>query len=100
MASNDNGKCKMGEEAESSTARKRLRLYDDDGGNDDCSDSPEEEMEEETQEEVSSEESSMNQLDTSEEKLLVKRDCGIIFGDDGDTTLQSSEPRNPKTPSS
>jgi hypothetical protein len=32
MASNDNGKRKLEEEAESSMARKRLRLSDDDTG--------------------------------------------------------------------
>jgi hypothetical protein len=50
MASNDDGKCKMEEEVESSTVRKRLRLSDDDNGS---SDSPEEETEEEEKEEVS-----------------------------------------------
>jgi hypothetical protein len=35
MASNDNGKRKMEEEVESSMVRKRLRLFDDDGGNND-----------------------------------------------------------------
>jgi hypothetical protein len=65
MASNDNnGKHKLEKEAESSMARKRLRLSDDNSGDDDSSDSSEEE--------VSSEESSMK-LDTSEEKLLAKR---------------------------
>jgi hypothetical protein len=92
MASNDNNKRKLEEEAESSTVRKRLRLSDDDSGDDDSSDSPEEE--------VSSKESSMNQLDTSEEKLLAKRSHGIIFGDDGNTTSPSSEPHTPKLPSS
>jgi hypothetical protein len=63
MASNDNnGNHKLEKEAESSMARKRLRLSDDNGGDDDSSDSSE----------VSSEESSMK-LDTSEEKLLAKR---------------------------
>jgi hypothetical protein len=66
MASNDNNdNCKLDEEAESSVERKRLWLSDDD---DNSSDSPEEE----TEEGVSSDESSMNQLDTSEEKLLAK----------------------------
>jgi hypothetical protein len=48
MASHDSsGKRKLEEEAESSMARKRLRLSDDDAGDDDSSDSPEEETEEE-----------------------------------------------------
>jgi hypothetical protein len=42
----------------------------------------------------------MNQLDTSEEKLLAKHDHGIIFGDDGNTSSPSSEPRTPKMLSS
>jgi hypothetical protein len=48
-------------------------------------------------EEVSLEESSMNQVDTSDEKLLAKRSLNIIFGIDGDTTLSSSKPRTPTT---
>jgi hypothetical protein len=88
MASNDNNnKRKLEEEVESSTARKRFCLFDDDDGDDDFSDSSKEETEEE--EEVSSTESSMNQLDTSKEKLLAKRDHGLVFGDDGDTTSPS-----------
>jgi hypothetical protein len=90
IASNDNGKRKLEEEAESSTARKRLQLSDDDDSDDDSSDS----LKKETEEEVSSEKSSMK-LDTSKEKLLVKRDRGMIFSDDGDTTLPSSEPHTP-----
>jgi hypothetical protein len=43
-------------------------------------------------EEVSSKESSMNQLDTSDEKLLTKRGHGMVFSDDGDTNAQSSKP--------
>jgi hypothetical protein len=39
MASNDNDKRKMEEEAEFSMTRKRLRYINDDGGNDDSSDS-------------------------------------------------------------
>jgi hypothetical protein len=39
MVSNDNGKRKLEEEAESTMARKRLRLFDDDIGNDDSSNS-------------------------------------------------------------
>jgi hypothetical protein len=93
MASNDNGKGKLEEEAKSLTVRKWLRLSDDDGSDDDSSDSPEEETDEE---EASSEESSMNQLDTSEEKLLVKCRHGIIFGECGDTTSPLSEPHTPK----
>jgi hypothetical protein len=66
MASNDdnNDKCKIEEEAESSMTRKRLQPSYDDNGGDDSSDSPEEE-------EVSSEETLMNQLNTSEEKLFA-----------------------------
>jgi hypothetical protein len=45
--------------------------------------------EEETEEEVSSEET-LKQLDTSEEKLFAKCSHGMIFSDDGDTTLPSS----------
>jgi hypothetical protein len=88
MASNNSGKCKLEEEAESSMVRKMLRLSAavDDG---DDSDSPEEEMEEE----VSLEETSMNRLDTSEEKLFAKSDRGMIFSDNDDTTSSSSEPR-------
>jgi hypothetical protein len=84
-------KRKMEEAAESSTARKRLWLSDDDGGDADFSDSPEVE---ETEEEVedSSEETWMNQLDTSEEKLYAWRACGILFSDDGNTPSMSSEP--------
>jgi hypothetical protein len=89
MASNDNDKCKLEEDAESLTARKRLRLFNDDADANDSSDSPEEE--------VSSEETSMNQLDTSEEKLFAKRGHGMIFCDDGNTTLPSSEPRTPES---
>jgi hypothetical protein len=105
MGSNDNDKRKLEDEAEFSMASKRLQLFDDNGGDDDSSDSSseetenEEEGEEETLEEVSSEGSSMNQLDTSEEKLLAKCGRGIIFSDDGDTTSLSSEPRTPETPS-
>jgi hypothetical protein len=88
MTSNNSGKCKLEEEAESSMARKMLRLSAavDDG---DDSDSPEEEMEEE----VSLEETSMNRLDTSEEKLFAKSGRGMIFSDNDDTTSSSSEPR-------
>jgi hypothetical protein len=83
MASNDDDKHKMEEEAESSMARKRLWPSDDDS-----SDSPEEE-------EVSSEESSMNQLDTSKEKLYAKRARSILFSNDGDTPSTSLEPCTP-----
>jgi hypothetical protein len=52
MASNDNNdKCKLEEEAESSTVMKRLQLSDDDAGDDDSSDSPEEETKEEEEQE-------------------------------------------------
>jgi hypothetical protein len=91
MASNDNGNYKLLEEAESSTARKRLWLSNDDVSNDDAGDSPEEEMEE-----VSSEETSMKHLDTSEEKLFAKRGGSMIFNDDGDITSPSLEPRAPE----
>jgi hypothetical protein len=63
MASNDNDKHKLEEEAKSLMVRKRLRLSDNDGGNEDSSDLPEE------TEEVPSKQSLMNQLDTFEEKL-------------------------------
>jgi hypothetical protein len=59
-----------------------------------------EEEEEEMEEEVSSEVSSMNQVDTSENKLVAKHDSGLFFGDDGDTTSPSSEPCTPETPPS
>jgi hypothetical protein len=38
----------------------------------------------------------MNQLDTSEEKLLAKRDRDLFFSDDGNTTSSPSEPRTHK----
>jgi hypothetical protein len=104
MASNDNnGKPKLEEEAETSTARKRLRISDDDGGDDDSSDSQHEDTEEEdeeTKEEVTSEKSLMNQVDTSKDMLVAKHGSGLFFGDDGDTTSPSLEPRTPETPSS
>jgi hypothetical protein len=98
MASNDNNNKHKLEEAESSMTRRRLspRWTTDD----DYSDSLEEEIEEaeeETKKVVSSEEMPMNQFDTSKEKLQAKRAHGIIFGDDGDTTLPSSEPRTPES---
>jgi hypothetical protein len=97
MVSNDNGKHKMEEEAESlMAARKRLRHTDDNGDEDDSSDSSQEEPEKE--EEVSSEVSSLNQLDTSEEKLYAKRARGYLFSDDGDTPSMSSDA--PPTPES
>jgi hypothetical protein len=37
------------------------------------------------EEEVSLEESSMNQVDTSEDKLVAMRGRGLFFGDDNDT---------------
>jgi hypothetical protein len=65
MASNDNNaKHKLEEEAESLMARKRMWLSNDDAGDDDSSNSSEEK-----EEVVSLEETSMNQLNTSEEKL-------------------------------
>jgi hypothetical protein len=86
MASNDNNKHKVEEEVESSViVKKRLRLSDDD---DDSSG--------ESQEEVSSEES-MNQPDSSEEKLMCKHACG---SDDGNTSSMESELRSPETLSS
>jgi hypothetical protein len=95
MTSNDNDKSKLEKEAESSMARKRLWLSDDDANDDDSSDSLEEEIEEE--EEVFAEEMSMNQLNTSEEKLFAKRDHDMIFSNDGDTTLCSLEPHTPES---
>jgi hypothetical protein len=89
MTSNDNDKSKLEKEAESSMARKRLWLSDDDANDDDSSDSLEEE--------VSAEEMSMNQLNTSEEKLFAKRDHDMIFSNDGDTTLCSLEPHTPES---
>jgi hypothetical protein len=74
----------------STIARKMQRLSDDDSGDNDSSDSPKEE----TEENVSSEETSMNQLDTSVEKLFANRACS---SDDGDTTLPSSEPHTPES---
>jgi hypothetical protein len=94
MASNDNDKRKMEEEVESSMVRKHLWHSDDDNSEDDSSDLSKEEPEEE----VSSKEISMNQLDTSEEKLYARRARGIIFSDDGDTPLAFLEP--PSTPES
>jgi hypothetical protein len=89
MASNDNGKHKMEEEAES----------DDDCSDDDSSDSPEEEpLQEEPEEEVmeeeevSSEVSSMNQLDTSEEKMHARHARGYLFSD-----TPSTSPDTPPT---
>jgi hypothetical protein len=104
MASNDNNDKRKLEEAEISVERKRLWLSNDDGSNDDSSnsqheDTEEEEEVEETEEEVSSEESSMNQVDTSEDKLVSKHGSGLFFSDDGDTTSPSSEPCTLETPS-
>jgi hypothetical protein len=65
-----------------------LLLSDDDGDGDDSSDSLEEE--------VSSEVTSMNQLNTSESKLLEKRGHGMVFSDDGDTASPLSEPCTPE----
>jgi hypothetical protein len=82
-------------------ARKRLWYTDDDGGDDDSSNSlkedlleqePKEEVEEEMKEEISSKETSMNQLDTSKEKLYARRARGVLFSNDGDTPSMSSEP--------
>jgi hypothetical protein len=95
----------MDEEAESTTARKRLRLSVNVGGDDDTSNSsdlPEEEPEEEEEEteeeeEVSLEEISMNQLDTSKEKLYGRRAHDILFSDDGDNPSMPSEPRTPES---
>jgi hypothetical protein len=112
MTSNDNGKRKMEEEAESSTvARKRLRHTNDDSGDDDSFDSlkeeppqeepkeeeEREEEEEEMEEEVSSEVSSMK-LDTSEEKLYARHTRGYLFRDDGNTP--STSPNTPTAPKS
>jgi phage repressor protein C with HTH and peptisase S24 domain len=92
MTSNDNDKHKLEEEAESSMVRKRLWLSDDNASDNDSSDSPKEEIEEEE-----TEETSINQLDTSEEKLFAKHGRGMIFSDYGDTTSPSSEQRTPKS---
>jgi hypothetical protein len=76
MASIDNDKNKVGEEAESLMVGKCLWHTDDDGDDDDSSNSPTEEPEKEEEmeeEEVSSKETSMNQLHTSEEKLYARR---------------------------
>jgi hypothetical protein len=104
MASNDNnGNRGLEEEVETSAVRKRLRLSDNDGGDDNSSDLQHEdtvEEDEEMEEEVSSEVSSMNQIDTSEDKLVAKHDSRLFFGDDGDTTSPSSEPHTPEMPSS
>jgi hypothetical protein len=113
MASNDNNDKRKLEEAEISVVRKRLWLSNDDGSNDDSSNSQHEDTEEEeeveeteeeeeieeTEEEDSSEESSMNQVDTSEDKLVSKHGSGLFFSDDGDTTSTSSEPCTLETPS-
>jgi hypothetical protein len=88
MPSNDNDKHKMEEEVDSSTARKRLWHTNDNDRDDDSSNSLEKELpEEETeeQEEVSLQETSMNQYDTSEEKLYARCARIILFKDDGDT---------------
>jgi hypothetical protein len=58
MASNDNDKCKLEEEVESSTARKRLWLFDDNGSDNDSSDLQEEETKEEQETEMEEEVSS------------------------------------------
>jgi hypothetical protein len=52
----------------------------------------EENTEEEEMEEVFSEEKSMNQVDTSEEKLYARCAHDILFSNDSDTPLVSSEP--------
>jgi hypothetical protein len=94
MASNDDDKHKIEEDAESLTARKWLWLSDDDDGDDDSSDSSEEEVEEMVEEEeVSSKKTSMNQLDTSKDKLYARHAHDILFSNDGDTPSTSSEPR-------
>jgi hypothetical protein len=90
MPSNDNDKHKMEEEVDSSTARKRLWHTNDNGRDDDSSNSLEKELpEEETEEEVSLQETSMNQYDTSEEKLYARCARIILFKDDGDTPSTS-----------
>jgi hypothetical protein len=96
MAFNDDSKCKIEEEAESSMVRKRLWLSNDDGGDDDSFDSPDEEEETE-EEEVSSEEMLMNQLDTSEDKLYDRHAPGILFSDNGNTPSIASQPRTPES---
>jgi hypothetical protein len=72
----------------------------DSGGDDDSSDSsesPEEDEEEVAEEEVSSEETSMNQPDTSEEKLFSRCAHGMLFGNDGDIPSTSLKPRTPES---
>jgi hypothetical protein len=112
MASNDNDKRNMEEEAESSTTRKHLWHTDDDGDDIDSSDLSEEEpleeepeeeeeemmVEEETEEEVCSEEMPMNQFNTSEVKLYARHARGIIFSNGDNTPSTLSEP--PPTPES
>jgi hypothetical protein len=108
MASNDNNdKIKVEEEAESSVVvRKRMWLSDDNGGNYSSGESKEQTdvevktKEEEEMEEVSSEESSVNQLDTSEEKLTTKHGYDLFFNDNGDTSSTASEPHSPEMLSS
>jgi hypothetical protein len=39
----------------------------------------------------------MNQLNTSEEKLLAEHSHGMVFNNEGDTTSPSSEPCTPKS---
>jgi hypothetical protein len=93
MASNNdnNDNRKLDEEAESSTARKRPRLSDDDSGDNDSCNSPEE-----IEEEVSSKETSMNQFNTSKDKLFAK--CAHFHGsNDGNTTSSSCEPCTPES---
>jgi hypothetical protein len=91
-----NNKRKVEEEVESLATKKRLWLcdntdYDDSSG----------ELEEETEDdEVSSEESSMNQLDTSEDKLMAKCGCALFFGNHDDISSLELEPRSLETLSS
>jgi hypothetical protein len=42
----------------------------------------------------------MNQVNTSEDKLVAKHGSVLFFGDDADTTSPSSVPCTPETPSS
>jgi hypothetical protein len=95
MTSNDNNKHKYDEEVESTVATKRQRIGDD--GSDDSSfdesskETTEAEMEDK---EVCSEEESMNQPDSSEDKLMGKRACN---SKDGDTSSMESKQDSVRT---
>jgi hypothetical protein len=88
MASNDNNKYNEEEAKELAVTTKKWPWLSND---EDDSSSGELEEETEEEEEVSSEES-MNQPNSSEDKLMRK--CAHVL-DDGDTTSMESEPRSP-----